>query len=271
MINKPGLSENAGPAIEVCHAGFVYQDRNSEFTALRDIDLTVEKGQFICIAGQSGCGKSTLLSLLAGLRMPSAGTVKIGGRQVTGPDTDRAMVFQSYSLFPWMSAQQNVAFGILHSRRGLDKEAARRSAREFLTRVGMSGQGDKYPYQLSGGMRQRVAIARAFAMDPDIFLLDEPFGAIDTRMRAQLQILTEVLWENSGGDRKTVIFVTHDTEEALLLADRILFMRTGCIACDMALDIPRPRRQYVDDPRFKAAREKLLKLFYEEDCGENRQ
>jgi len=270
MTSKPDLSENVSPAIEISHAGFVYQDKNREYTALKDINLSVEKGQFICIAGQSGCGKSTLLSLLAGLRMPSSGTVKIGGKQVTGPDTDRAMVFQSYSLFPWMSAQQNVAFGILHSGRGLYKEAARRRAREFLTRVGMSGQGDKYPYQLSGGMRQRVAIARAFAMDPDIFLLDEPFGAIDTRMRAQLQILMEVLWENSGGSRKTVIFVTHDTEEALLLADRIIFMRPGCIVYDMVLDIPRPRRQYADEPDFKAAREKLLKLYYEEDCGENR-
>lgn len=265
MTNKPDIQNEKQPAIIFDHVNYVYKDANSEFTALEDIDLTVDKGQFVCIAGQSGCGKSTLLSLLAGLRFPSSGEIRIGGARVDGPGTDRAMVFQSYSLFSWMTALQNVEFSILHSRRGLNRQDAKGSAREFLTKVGMSGQVDKYPYHLSGGMRQRVAIARAFAMDPDFFLLDEPFGAVDPRMRIQLQVLIETLWENSGGDKKTVVFVTHDTEEALLLADRVIFMRPGRIAADIKLDIPRPRRQCVEDIRFKTAREKLLKLFYDED------
>lgn len=249
--------------IKLDHVGFDYIDNRTErFSALHDVSLTVADGEFVCLLGQSGCGKSTLLSLLAGLHMPTRGEVRIRDVLVRRPGNGCAMVFQSYSLFPWMTARKNVAFGIRHSQRGLTGREAVCEAKKYLFLVGMGQDMDKYPYQLSGGMRQRAAIARAFAMDADILLLDEPFGALDTRMRTELQTLLENLWSNQGAKKKTVVFVTHDIEEALLLADRVIFMENGRIAAEIPIEFPRPRKACQEDLRYAAVRERLTRLFY---------
>ena len=199
---------------------------------LKGLNLTIEEGEFLCILGHSGCGKSTLLNLLAGLTKPNAGQILKDGKPLTGPGTDRGVVFQNYSLFPWMTVERNVTFAVEKTGRFTKEEAIVR-ANEFLEKVDMTAHKKKYPYQLSGGMRQRTAIARALAMDADILLLDEPFGALDTKIRAELQKLLRQLW--SQGEKKTIVFVTHDLEEAMILASRIVFIREGTIKEDIVI------------------------------------
>lgn len=223
--------------IELDHVTYTYPGQPGAAPVLRDLSLTIGDGEFVCIVGASGCGKTTLLRLMAGLTFPTAGAVRIGGGTVTGPGTDRSIVFQNYTLFPWMTARRNVEFGIRQARPGRSRAEIRGSADAVLRQVGMLDSADKYPFQLSGGMRQRVAIARALAMDTDIVLLDEPFGALDTRIRGELQILLETV--HMG--RKTVVFVTHDIHEAVLLADRVLYMTSGMVSYELPIRLPRPR------------------------------
>ena len=184
-------------AIEADDISFSYA---TESPVLRGLSLRVRRGEFVCVLGHSGCGKSTLLSLLMGLLEPSSGSIKIEGEPMRGPATDRAIVFQDYSLFPWMTARQNVAFGIEHSR-GLAKKAALELADGYLAQVGLYESREKYPHQLSGGMRQRAAIARALAMDSAIWLFDEPFSALDPQMRASLQALVMELAKGESPNR----------------------------------------------------------------------
>jgi len=245
--------------IRLEHLEYSYLDHGQRSKALSDVDITIGEGQFVCLLGRSGCGKTTLLHLAAGLERPERGRVVIGGKPVTAPDIDRAVVFQNDTLFPWMTARKNVAFGIRHARKDLSKAETHALAEEFLGKVGMADAMDKYPYQLSGGMQQRVAIARALSMDTDILLLDEPFGALDARNRRELQELLVTLW-SEGKRRKTVLFVTHDIGEAALLADRILYMTPGRIAADIAVPLPRPRDAKSEE--MKRLREQLLALFY---------
>lgn len=249
--------------IELQHVSFCYGDRGCCFRALDDLNLTIESGEFICLLGQSGCGKTTLLRLLAGLQMPTDGAITIDGKPIEGPDTDRAMVFQNYTLFPWMTARKNVQFGIRQARKQLSQNEAADLAMEYLSKVHMAGAADKYPYQLSGGMRQRVAIARALAMDSDILLLDEPFGALDAKIRADLQALLEELWCSKETRHKTVIFVTHDIAEAALLASRILFMTPGKIRASIPVDLPRPRSSPAVTPQREQFQQALLAQFYQ--------
>lgn len=255
--------------IEIKNVSFCYRDNNDVFLALEDIDLTIADGEFVCLIGHSGCGKSTLLSLLAGLNLPDAGTITIDGVPVKGPDSDRAMVFQHYSLFPWMTVSKNVTFSILHSRRRISKAQAKKKALKYLDEVGMADAANKYPFQLSGGMQQRVAIARALAMESDILLLDEPFGALDARNRVELQQLLLELWHSSN-QRRTVVFVTHDLSEALLLADRVVFMRPKRLQQVVNVSFPRPRNleTLATDPQFRAMRNELMHLFYVDDDAE---
>jgi len=250
-------------AIDISHLSFAYKDQNQADLVLHDVDLHIKDGEFVCIIGHSGCGKSTLLNIVAGLLPPDGGQVEIGGRPIAGPSTDRAMVFQHYSLFPWMTAKNNVVFGIRQAKRTLKKNQAQQLAQEYLQKVGMEQAGAKYPYQLSGGMQQRVAIARALAMDSQILLLDEPFGALDAKRRAELQQLLADLWD-AGSHRKTVIFVTHDIEEAILLADRIVFMRPGKIEAELTVPYARPRRpeEILGAASYETLKAKLLDLFY---------
>ena len=255
--------------IDINGVSYCYRDNNEVYLALEDIDLHVNDGEFICLIGHSGCGKSTLLSLLAGLAMPDAGTVEVDGIRVTGPSTSRAMVFQHYSLFPWMKVVKNVAFSIRHAGQKMGRDEACARALEYLKEVGMADAANKYPFQLSGGMQQRVAIARALAMESDILLLDEPFGALDARNRQELQELLLDLWHNAE-HRRTVVFVTHDLSEALLLADRIVFMVPKHIECIVDVDFPRPRNleKLSLDPHFREMRSELMELFYMDECDE---
>jgi NitT/TauT family transport system ATP-binding protein len=199
--------------------------------ALQKIDLAVEDNDFICILGPSGCGKSTLLRIVAGLDTPSTGRVVLDGQEVTRPGPDRGMVFQSYTLFPWLTVEQNILFG---SRSTLEK------TRELIAKVGLQGFERHYPKMLSGGMQQRTALARALANDPKILLLDEPFGALDNQTRALMQELLLGIWET---DRKTVLFVTHDIDEAIFMANRVAVMsaRPGRIKSIVPIELAHPR------------------------------
>jgi NitT/TauT family transport system ATP-binding protein len=266
--------------IEVNRLIVQYRDGNEAFTALEDVSFAVEKGEFLGIIGSSGCGKSTLLGVLGGLRGADAGEVSIDGKKVTGPGPDRSMVFQHYSLFPWMTARNNVAFGIKQVQKNLPRRERLSRADVFLARVGLENFNNKYPGQLSGGMRQRVAIARSLAMDTEILLMDEPFGAVDAKNRTVLQELLLRLWEGSGAedvvyppgegprlrDRKTVVFVTHDIDEAILLSDRIIMMSNspGKICREIAVPFERPRKRasLIKTPEYTKLRNELLTLFF---------
>ncbi len=252
------------PSIDLRAVRFGYKNARQKTEALRGVDLSIADGEFVCVIGPSGCGKSTLLRLLAGLDMPDGGEISIGGQPVEGPGADRMIVFQDYALFPWLTAEKNISFALSRAKR-VPRAEAKRTAAEYLQKVGMAQAADYYPCQLSGGMKQRVAIARALAMDTDILLLDEPFGALDAKIRASLQELLLVLWTNDGGKKKTVVFVTHDINEALILADRIIYMQPGKIAGELRIDIPRPRRNVESSEEFGAYRRTLMRLFEGED------
>ncbi len=205
--------------------------------------------------GPSGCGKSTLLRIVAGLDRPSAGRVLLDGRAVRGPGADRGMVFQSYTLFPWLTVAENIAFGL--QERGVPQSRRREVVAAYVETVGLSGFENHYPKQLSGGMQQRTAIARALANDPEILLLDEPFGALDNQTRALMQELLLGIWER---ERKTVLFVTHDIEEAIFLASRVVVMtaRPGRIKAEVPVDLPHPRPYTVKtSPDFMALKARL--------------
>jgi NitT/TauT family transport system ATP-binding protein len=250
-------------AITIDHVSYSYIDHKKSYLALDDINFKIDSGEFVCIIGHSGCGKTTLLKILAGLLPPTKGQIYIDNQQMNGPGTERAVVFQHYSLFPWMTARKNVLFGIQQANKNLPKKQAEQIAEKFLIKLGMDVFKDKYPYQLSGGMQQRVAIARALAMDADILLLDEPFGALDAKRRSELQQLLEHLWDR-GEYRKTVIFITHDIDEAILLADRIIFMRPGKIETYLTVPYTRPRNheKILRSEHYKMLKENLLHLFY---------
>jgi len=209
---------------------FIYP--KSEYPVLNGLSLDVEDGEFLCIIGHSGCGKSTLLRLVAGLDAPSGGEILVDGKKITGPSTDRAIVFQQYSLFPWLTVKENVIFAMKKTGRFSKSEAEERAV-FFLNKAGLAQVHGSYPYQLSGGMRQRTAIARALAMDAPYLLLDEPFGALDTKIRKDLQRLLRDLWKETG---KTVIFVTHDLEEAMIMGQRIVFLSDGKISWEKRID-----------------------------------
>ena len=207
-------------------------------TALQPTNLSVNDNDFVTILGPSGCGKSTLLRMIAGLEKPSTGTILLDGKRVAGPGPDRGMVFQSYTLFPWLTISENIAFGL--TEKGLGEAETREIVGAYIEKVGLRGFENHYPKQLSGGMQQRTAIARALANDPAVLLLDEPFGALDNQTRALMQELLLGIWER---EKKTVLFVTHDIEEAIFIASRCLVMsaRPGRIKADIAIDLPYPR------------------------------
>jgi nitrate ABC transporter ATP-binding subunit len=222
---------------------------DDEVEALAPVDLAIPRGEFVCMIGASGCGKSTLLRIIAGFEEPTTGEVAIDGKPVTGPGSDRGMVFQDYALFPWMTVRQNISFG--PRQRHLAREEIDRTTDEFVRMVGLERFADRYPNQLSGGMKQRVAIARVLANNANILLMDEPFGALDALTREQLQNELLQIWKRTG---VTTIFVTHSVEEAVLLADRVLVMSAGPgkIDSDFRIDLPRPRD--VSSPEFNALR-----------------
>ncbi|MFT3802477.1 MAG: ABC transporter ATP-binding protein [Burkholderiaceae bacterium] len=223
--------------------------------ALQPIDLTIADNDFITVLGPSGCGKSTLLRLVAGLETASTGRILLDGQPVRGPGADRGVVFQSYTLFPWLTVRQNICFG-LRERRVAEAEQ-RRISEHFIGEVGLRGFEDHYPKQLSGGMQQRTAIARALANDPKILLLDEPFGALDNQTRVLMQELLLRIWENA---RKTVMFITHDIDEAIFMASRVVVFsaRPGRIKAEIPVDFPHPRHYTVKtSPEFMRIKARL--------------
>ena len=206
--------------------------------ALSHADLTVPRGEFVCLVGASGCGKTTLLRIIAGFETASSGEVLVGGTRVTGPGPDRGMVFQDYGLFPWLTVRDNVGFG--PKSRGRSKREIKETTEHFIELVGLSNFADLYPHQLSGGMKQRVAIARVLANDAELVLMDEPFGALDAMTRERLQDELTEIWSRTG---LTVLFVTHAIEEAIFLADRVVVMSPGPgrIDSEYPIDLKRPR------------------------------
>jgi ABC-type nitrate/sulfonate/bicarbonate transport system ATPase subunit len=223
--------------------------------ALEPTNLSVADNDFVTILGPSGCGKSTLLRMVAGLDTPTTGRILLDGKAITGPGADRGMVFQSYTLFPWLTVSENISFGL--RERGMSQRERNDIARQWLEKVGLTSFANHFPKQLSGGMQQRTAIARALANDPKILLLDEPFGALDNQTRALMQELLLGIWER---ERKTVIFVTHDIEEAIFLASRTVVMsaRPGRIKADIPVDLPHPRHYTIKTtPAFSDLKARL--------------
>lgn len=212
--------------------------KKEKFTAIKDFSLAIDKGEFVAIVGPSGCGKSTLLDIISGLSKANSGNIFIDGNTITGPALDRGFVMQGYALFPWRTVRKNVEFG-LELKKVPKKERANIS-QEYLELVGLQGFEERYPHELSGGMRQRVAIARSLAYDPEVLLMDEPFAAVDAQTRETLQDELLRIWEKTN---KTIIFVTHSIEEAVLLADRVVVLtkNPGTIKEVVEIDLPRPR------------------------------
>ena len=215
-----------------------YQSDGYEVKAIDEISLEIRNKEFATILGPSGCGKSTLLRIVAGLTKPTRGVVRLDGKEISGPGQDRGMVFQSYTLFPWLTVKENIQFGL--ELGGMPRAQQEQIAQEFVEKVGLRGFEQAYPKALSGGMKQRVAIARALANNPAILLLDEPFGALDAQTRSLMQELLTSVWEDL---HKTILFVTHDVEEAIFLSDRVFVMtaRPGRIKAEINIPLDRPR------------------------------
>jgi NitT/TauT family transport system ATP-binding protein len=248
-----------GDHIVIDKVGKEFDSEGRRLVALKDIDLRIPHGQFVCLLGPSGCGKSTLLNAIAGFAPPTSGRVIADGVPVAGPGPERGMVFQEYALFPWMTVEQNVGFGL--QIKGMDKAGVAARVGELLKLLSLEDFARRYPKDLSGGMRQRVAIARVLALDSPIMLMDEPFGALDALTRRNLQDELLRLWAEL---KKTVVFVTHSIEEAIYLADRIVVMtyRPGTVKRDMLVELPRMRDPA--SPEFNALKRELGQLVMEE-------
>ena len=259
-------STSHGTALEVRDLGKTFPRRGGgDATALAQVNFSVNRREFVTVVGPSGCGKSTLVRILAGLEDASSGTVLVDGAPVTGPGSDRGMVFQGYTLFPWLTVLRNVMFGL--SLRGIGFNAARSQALEWIEMVGLTKFADAYPHQLSGGMKQRVAIARAIANQPRVLLMDEPFGALDPKTRSQMQSHLLQIWRNVN---ITIVFITHDLDEAALLADRIVVLGTqdtqhlgGHLVSILTTHFPRERDiDIVRDSSYATIRQQLEQLVH---------
>jgi nitrate/nitrite transport system ATP-binding protein len=251
--------------VKVDNIGVTFHTKRGPFVALRDVSLQVKKGEFVTLIGHSGCGKSTLLNLVAGLNLPSAGTVICAGREVSGPGPDRGMVFQNHSLLPWLSAFDNVHLAVERVFGGHENKAQLKArTHSALDLVNLTSAAQKYPHEISGGMKQRVGIARALAMEPQVLLLDEPFGALDALTRAGLQ---DELMKIVAKTHSTVMMVTHDVDEAVLLADRIVMMTNGPAATigkivEIELEKPRDRVALSENTAYHHYRREVLEFLY---------
>ena len=271
-MTPPGTAQPVTPKLAVRGLSKTYGgtrrpgNGDGGVTALQDVDLEIAENEFVSIVGTSGCGKSTLLSIAAGLQEPTSGEMLVDGRPVTGPGRDRGVVFQTYTLFPWLTAQRNVEFALRDEP--LPAAERREVAREHLRLVGLLDFADKYPAELSGGMQQRVAIARALSYKPQLLLMDEPFGALDALTRRVMQELLTRIWEQH---RLTVVFITHDVEEAVYVSDRVLVMtnRPGRIKQAVPVDLPRPRHhEMIASEPFRALYAQVLDLIRAESFGQ---
>jgi nitrate/nitrite transport system ATP-binding protein len=246
--------------VSIEHVSKSYGAGTRRSEVLRDVSLEIEQGEFVAIVGFSGSGKTTLISLVAGLSTPDNGSIRVAGKAVRGPSTHRGVVFQNYSLLPWLTAYENIALGVGQAFPNDDEKQRHERVERYLALVGLGAAAGKRPGQLSGGMRQRVSVARALAMDPEVLLLDEPLGALDALTRASLQNEIGRIWQ---ADRKTVLLITNDVDEAILLADRIIPLAHGPSATlgpavAVELERPRTRRELSRNPRAKAIRAELV-------------
>ncbi len=258
-------SATATPSfLEFRDVGQVFQTRRGPFEALRNINLRVEQGEFLCVIGHSGCGKSTLLNMVSGFLQPSQGSVTLHGTPIESPGPDRMVVFQNYSLLPWFTVWQNVELAVKAARPELDASSRRRVIGHHLEMVGLMEACSKRPDQISGGMRQRVAIARALAVSPEVLVLDEPFGALDAITKEELQEELLAIWRQQ---KPTVLMITHDIDEALFLADRIVMMTNGPSASigeivEVPFERPRSYEEIQNDPRYAQLRNHALDFLY---------
>ena len=254
--------EERGIKVKIDNVEKIYEGRKGRMVALNGVSLDIKENEFICVVGPSGCGKSTLLNIIAGLLDATSGAVYVDGKKVEGTGTERGVVFQQYALFPWLTVIKNVMFGL--KLKGMSDAEAREVAMKYIRMVDLEEFVDSYPKELSGGMKQRVASARAYAVQPEVLLMDEPFGALDAQTRTQLQ--TELLktWEE---EQKTCFFITHDVEEAIVLATRVVIMsaRPGRIRDIVDIDIPYPRTQETKmTPEFIALKNRIWSQVYQE-------
>jgi len=247
------------PRVQIAGVGKSFRSGAAELVALKEIDLEIGSGEFICILGPSGCGKSTLLNAVAGFSLPTSGRILANGREVSSPGPDRGMVFQEYALFPWMTVAGNVAFGL--ELKKLPKRQIAERVDALLEKLGLNEFRDRFPKDLSGGMKQRVAIARVLALDSPIMLMDEPFGALDALTRRTLQDELLRIWVEF---KKTVLFVTHSIQESIYLADRVVVMtyRPGSVKRIVPVPIPHPRD--INSPQFVALQKELTQMVMEE-------
>ena len=254
--------------VEITDVGMTFETAKGNFTALRNIDLTIEQGEFITLIGHSGCGKSTLLNLIAGLTLPTTGHLICAGREIAGPGPDRGVVFQNHSLLPWLTCYGNVYLAVERVFAETESKAQLKARTDAaLALVGLTHAADKRPQEISGGMKQRVGIARALAMEPRVLLMDEPFGALDALTRAHLQ---DELLGIVAKTKSTVVMVTHDVDEAVLLSDRIVMLSNGpaaVIGDILTVDLPRPRERLAlaENPDYHHLRSSVLEFLYQKE------
>ena len=258
-------TNSQGRLVEFRNLAKTFSSENGNIEVLKNVNLTVQAGEFICVIGHSGCGKSTLLNTLSGFEKPSSGEVLVGGEAVESPGPDRMVVFQNYALLPWKTALNNVALGLYATRETEQKKELLKEAQEMLETVGLGDAFNRHPGELSGGMRQRVAIARAMAIKPPVLIMDEPFGALDPITKEELQEELLALWRQQ---RCTVLMITHDIDEALFLADRVVMLTNGPAATigeilDIPFSRPRNRESLLHDDRYGELRHRALDFLYE--------
>ena len=254
--------EERSVKVKIDHVEKIYEGRNGKMIALNGVDLDIMENEFICVVGPSGCGKSTLLNIIAGLLEPTSGAVYVNGKKVEGTGTERGVVFQQYALFPWLTVLKNVMFGL--KLKGMSDEEAKEIAMKYIKMVELEDFVNSYPKELSGGMKQRVAIARAYAVQPEVLLMDEPFGALDAQTRTQLQSELVRTWQE---EKKTCFFITHDVEEAIILATKVIVMsaRPGRIKTIIDINLPYPRTQELKmQPEFLDLKAKIWGEVYQE-------
>lgn len=253
---------NAQAKVNIVNLRKVFQGSSGEVVALNGVNLQLKENTFTSIVGPSGCGKSTMLNILAGLATPTSGEAYVDGKKISGPSPDRGVVFQQYALFPWLTVEQNIQIGLKNKK--MPKDEIQRITDHYIKGVGLETFKYSYPKELSGGMKQRVAVARAYAMNPQILLMDEPFGALDAQTRSQLQSELLEIWEK---ENKTCIFITHDVEEAVLLSQQVVIMssRPGRIKKIVQIDMPYPRTQKTKmEPKFMEYKNEIWEEVYQE-------
>ncbi len=248
--------------VKIDHVEKIYDGRQGKMIALNGVDLDIYENEFVCVVGPSGCGKSTLLNIIAGLLEPTSGAVYVDGKKVEGTGMERGVVFQQYALFPWLTVKKNVMFGL--KLKGLPEDEAEAIAMKYIKMVQLEDFVNAYPKELSGGMKQRVAIARAYAVQPEVLLMDEPFGALDAQTRTQLQAELIQTWQE---EKKTCFFITHDVEEAIILATKVIVMsaRPGRIKRIIDVNLPYPRTQDLKmQPEFMNLKAEIWGEVYQE-------